>query len=58
MKTAKKTLYRNGDLAEYTGHMQSIHGRIAHEFEYLEGHRKGELGWTFVNPETGELEIA
>ena len=58
MKTdAKKTFYHFGNLAEYTGVLQSLHGRIAYEFIWIEGHREGELGWSYRNPETGELEI-
>ena len=38
--------YSNGDAIRYTGKTHELHGGIWHEFEYLEGAKKGETGVT------------
>lgn len=40
------TLYWKGDLAEYTGKTEMIHGGLFYEIKLIEGHLKDELKWT------------
>lgn len=42
--------YVNGDRAEYTGVEKLLHGRTAYEVKIVEGHKAGELAWTYVPP--------
>jgi hypothetical protein len=41
-----KQIYWKGDLAEYTGNSEVLHGELFHEYLLLEGHRKGEKIWS------------
>ncbi len=43
--------YFKGDKIEYTGNSAELHGKLAYEFRYMEGHKVGETGWTY-NPPT------
>ena len=38
-----KYTYIGGDLGEYTGKTQQLHGAVFYEVKILEGHRKGKL---------------
>jgi hypothetical protein len=40
----------NGDRAEYTGKSATLHGRTSYEVKIVEGHRTGELAWTYIPP--------
>lgn len=45
-KPQDNQIYWKGDLAEYTGKSEVIHGGIFHEYLLLEGHRKGDKVWS------------
>ena len=44
-------LYWGGDLAEYTGNVSNVHGAPLYEIIILEGRKKGELKYTYRNPD-------
>lgn len=48
--------YINGDRAEYTGESKLLHGRVAYEVKIIEGHRAGELAWTYIPPTASGAE--
>jgi hypothetical protein len=50
-----KQIYWKGDLAEYTGKSEILHGGLFHEYLLLEGHRKGEKIWS---PRACEIYLA
>ena len=52
-----KKFYHNGDEAQYTGKSQNLHGKVAYEAIWLEGHKKGKLFVTYRNPKDGKLDI-
>ena len=39
-----------GDLAEYTGKHEVVHGEECYELVLLDGHRKGDKVWTYRAP--------
>lgn len=45
-----KNLFVNGDKARYTGSSEIVHGQEAYEIEVTEGHKKGQLLWTYRKP--------
>ena len=45
--------YFHGDKIEYTGKSEFLHGKMAFEYRFIEGHRIGETGWTYT-PEACE----
>ena len=49
MKTTTKhtTKYLEGELVQYTGKTELLHGQTAYELIYLEGYRKGQTRWTY-----------
>ena len=47
----KVTTYWHGDLAEYTGKTQLLHGALFYEIKIVEGHRAGQLKVTQKAPE-------
>lgn len=48
----KPDTYIKGDPVKFTGKSKEIAGGLFHEFEILEGHKKGTLGWTQNGPKT------
>lgn len=42
--------YFHGDKIEYTGNTNMLHGKLAYEYLMVEGHRKGQTGWTYNAP--------
>jgi len=51
----KFTTYFHGDKAEYTGKSEELYGETAYEIKMIEGHRKGDLLWTYAAP--GEINV-
>jgi hypothetical protein len=45
------SFYHAGDKVRYTGKKQTLHGGEFHEFEYLDGHKKGKTGVTMKGPQ-------
>lgn len=50
MQTSKAIHYINGDAAEYTGHSEMLHGAVCYQVRIIEGHRTGEMAWTYHPP--------
>ena len=48
----KATGYFKGDKMEYTGKTEMLYGETAYEAALVEGHRKGEVIWTYRAPGT------
>lgn len=46
----KQQLFWKGDLAEYTGNKEFLHGAWFYEIVILEGHLKGQTKWTLREP--------
>ena len=46
----KQQRYWKGDLVEYTGKTEELHGGFFYEVKILEGHRKGELVYVVDPP--------
>jgi hypothetical protein len=44
------TTYFKGDLAEYTGKKEYLHGAYFYEIKILEGHMKGQLKLIIKEP--------
>ena len=42
--------YFKGDRCEYTGKSEILHGALCYEFEFMEGHRLAQFGWTYHKP--------
>lgn len=42
--------YFKGDAMEYTGNTGILYGKICYEAVLIEGHRKGEMVWTYRVP--------
>ena len=42
-----KHSYFRGDEIRYTGNWKILYGQTCYEFVFLEGHKKGETGWTY-----------
>ena len=42
--------YFKGDKIEYTGKTENLHGKLAYEYLIVEGHLKGQTGWTYNAP--------
>ncbi|KKN77058.1 hypothetical protein LCGC14_0363970 [marine sediment metagenome] len=40
--------YFKGDKIEYTGETQTLSGKLAYAFRYVEGHKIGQVGWTYT----------
>jgi hypothetical protein len=49
----EKAHYFKGDKIKFTGNTKDLHGGTFHEFEYIEGHKKGQLGHTQYGPDAG-----
>lgn len=49
--TAETTCW-HGDLAEYTGNTEKMHGGLFYEIRLIEGHLKGQAKWTMREPKT------
>jgi ppGpp synthetase/RelA/SpoT-type nucleotidyltranferase len=43
--------YLDGDKVEYTGTTKMLHGELAYETKYVEGHREGKTRYTYHAPE-------
>ena len=39
--------YFMDDKIEYTGKSMMQFGKMSYEFRYVEGHKAGQLGWTY-----------
>jgi hypothetical protein len=44
------TMYLNGDLAEYNGKSQLLHGAMCYEVVMIEGHLAGQIRHTYNAP--------
>jgi len=54
MAKANPTTYWKGDLAEYTRETMKEHGALWYGLKLLEGHRKGDVVWTYRAPGMNE----
>lgn len=48
--------YIDGDKAEYTGTTKMLHGKMAYEVEYVEGHKEGTTRYTYKGPNIKKSE--
>lgn len=60
MNNQNNTMYIKGDLAEYTGKSEMVHGMVCHEYRWIEGRNIGKTAWTYRNPGeiTANLKVA
>ena len=51
MDKANHPTYLRGDKVAYTGKSEMLYGAQCYEVTILDGHRKGQTGWTYRCPQ-------